>query len=61
MADAPEVHIGENSPYQVAYKLTREIFSLVEDKALSEITRKEYLDTYAQCLDAVLGNVVSYS
>lgn len=55
MADAPAVHIGENSPEEVAYKLLRTIASSEGkslgsnlDKATAE--RKWLLDTYAECL-----------
>lgn len=49
MADAPAVHIGENSPEGVAYKL---MLSLAQADAN---TRKEALELYAECLDAVRG------
>ena len=61
MADAPVVHIGENSPEQVAHTLMREI-ALVEQKSISsgqvqtgwtKADRKYILDTYAECLNAV--------
>jgi hypothetical protein len=53
MADAPVVHIGENSPEQVAYKLYRDI--RLEEKK-SNADRKYVLDTYAECLEAVRGH-----
>jgi hypothetical protein len=60
MADAPVVHIGENSPEQVAFKLM-EIIANHEDKVLRGSTsgptkkadRKWILDTYAECLATV--------
>lgn len=59
MADAiPVVHIGENSPEEVAYKLLKTIASN-ERKTLSgnmepaSADRKWLLDTYAECLIAV--------
>ena len=60
MAEAPVVHIGENSPEQVAYRLLHDI-ARVEDKLThpSEdnpqrtADRKYILDTYAECLMAV--------
>lgn len=60
MADAPVVHIGENSPEHVAYRLLRDIAG-VEGKAkgpgytMAEADRKWILDTYAECLDTVKG------
>lgn len=59
MADTPVVHIGENSPEQIAYKLLQTIASN-EGKSLhssvagkSTADRKWLLDTYAECLLAV--------
>ena len=56
MADAPVVHIGENSPEQVAYKLLQ-IIALNEGKHLQPSSaatnhpdKKWVLDTYAECL-----------
>ena len=57
MADAPPVvHIGENSPEQVAYRLMKDILGY--DKAPSSdanVVRKHILDLYAECLVAVRG------
>jgi hypothetical protein len=57
--DTPIVHIGENSPEQVAYKLLQ-IIASNEEKTLSIGTshkatanRKWLLDTYAECLSTV--------
>ena len=52
MSDAPALHIGENSPEEVAYKLTRAIataggINILTAKATS---RAWILKTYAQCL-----------
>ena len=60
MADAPAVHIGENSPEQVAFKLMEKIAAVErvgfyahasgQDKPA---TRSWILDTYAECLQTV--------
>jgi hypothetical protein len=47
MADQPVVHIGENSPEAIAYKL----FHLLE--SADETNRKKALDIYAECLKLV--------
>ncbi len=60
MADAPVIHIGENSPEEVAYKLLQTIASQ-EGKSLmsspvggaAKADRKWLLDSYAECLLAV--------
>lgn len=59
MADNTTVHIGENSPEQVAYRLFRHVAD-AEDKILVQgsargeaATRKWIIDTYAECLYAV--------
>ena len=64
MADVPVVHIGENSPQQVAYKLLEQI-AKVEKKVFyhqshrdsddTTADRKWILDTYAECLYTVNG------
>jgi hypothetical protein len=46
MADQPIVHIGENSPEEVAYKL-------FHDLRADESERKKALDFYAECLETV--------
>ncbi|HXS50846.1 MAG TPA: hypothetical protein VN713_12085 [Sphingomicrobium sp.] len=55
MADSV-VHIGENSPEQVAYKLLNNI-AQAEKKTLvgadANVTREWILRTYAQCLRTV--------
>lgn len=60
MADT--VHIGENSPEEVAFKLLR-VIAIAEKKQLgswhssgAEPDRKWVLDAYAECVDAVRGN-----
>ncbi|MCL8000195.1 hypothetical protein M8994_18350 [Brucella sp. 21LCYQ03] len=63
MADKPVVHIGENSPEQIAYNLFKHIVD-VEDKRLSTserypekvATRQYILETYAEALKAVQGS-----
>ncbi len=63
MADASVVHIGENSPEQVAYKLLVHI-AATEDYWLrqhpvrgeKQPDRKWLLDTYAECLEATRGH-----
>ena len=61
MADAPVVHMGENSPEHVAMKLLVSIAGL-EDRRVHGLyggsvpaDRKWLLDTYAQCLEATKG------
>lgn len=69
MADQTTVHIGENSPEQVAFKLMQLIGS-AENKPLHHATpavsREWILTTYAQCLLTVktphlLGNHLAAS
>jgi len=52
MADAPVVHIGENSPEEVAFKLMRLIQSREGNPAKD---KKGILDLYAECLNTVQG------
>jgi hypothetical protein len=62
VADAPVVHIGENSPEQVAYKLLENVAS-VERKSFHKTENRDWtvadrnwiLDTYAECLQASKG------
>ena len=64
MADtAPVVHIGENSPEEVAYKLYRIVgdfegktTSFGQSKSGGGADRKYVLDLYAECLKAVRGH-----
>lgn len=58
------VHIGENSPEQIAYKLLERVAS-VEQKLMyatkqpgeSQVAdRKWILDTFSECLTAAKGN-----
>jgi hypothetical protein len=61
MADAPVVHIGENSREEIAYKLMKDIAN-VEKKTLhpnagqghTVADRSWILDTYAECLTATM-------
>lgn len=57
MADEAVVHIGENSPEQVAYKLMIDLRS-IENRypEHQQADRKWLLDTYAECLEAVKGH-----
>ncbi|WP_316158502.1 MULTISPECIES: hypothetical protein [unclassified Bradyrhizobium] len=63
MSDPAVVHIGENSPEEVAFKLLR-VIGAAEGKALASPTpqadREWILKTYAQCLLTVNapGNVM---
>jgi hypothetical protein len=50
MADTPVVHIGENSPEHVAYRLFEFVCSADKPQRFS---REWILDTYAECLLAV--------
>jgi hypothetical protein len=52
MADNIIVHIGENSPEQVAYKLMERVMA-IEGKQGTQLNRKYVLDTYAECLETV--------
>lgn len=62
MADQPVVHIGENSPEEVAFKLFCRI-GFLEKKTDAhgfivsggEADRRYILDTYAECLEAAKG------
>lgn len=55
MADAPVpvVHIGENSPENIAYKLLELIAQTEKTPPVTARDRKWILDTYAECLQAV--------
>ena len=63
MADVPVVHIGENSPEQVAYKLLIHV-AAAEGYMLrsgpsadgNKPSRQYILDTYTECLVAVRGH-----
>lgn len=64
MADTKTtIHLGENSPEHVAYKLLNHIAHL-ESKSLNgsidhperNASRKWLLDTYAECVNAVRGH-----
>jgi hypothetical protein len=62
MADKPVVHIGENSPEEVAYKLLVHVASAegyrlpLSPGGEKKPDRKWLLDAYAECIDAVQGN-----
>jgi hypothetical protein len=60
--NAPVVHIGENSPEQVAYKLLKDVanaegrpFTKEGGSGKTAADRAYILDTYTQCLEAVHG------
>jgi hypothetical protein len=56
MTDTLDVHIGENSPDQVAYKLLLLIGNVENKKLLSPATeadREWILRTYAACIGVV--------
>lgn len=62
MADQTVVHIGENSPEQVAYRLMHEIatvegvsFSRMPSQGNRKATREWILKTYVQCQFATRG------
>ncbi|MEX0955214.1 MAG: hypothetical protein WDZ83_08395 [Rhizobiaceae bacterium] len=62
MADAPVVHIGENSPEQVAFKLLATV-AHAEGKGIFGLTsgnekadRSYILGTYSECLQAARGH-----
>jgi len=52
MADAPDVHIGENSPEYVAYRLL-DLVRRNDPQYGGAKPKKELLDLYAECLNAV--------
>lgn len=62
MADNAVVHIGENSPEQVAYKLLQDVM-IAEARTIAPqgvngkqaVDRKWLLDAYAECLHATTG------
>ncbi len=62
MADEAVVHIGENSPEHVAYRLLKDV-AWAEEMATEydrfKGDRKWILNTYAECLEAVKGGRVS--
>ena len=59
MSDAPVVHIGENSPEQVAYRLMHEIATqegaAKGSHSVIERDRAYVLDLYHECFLAVRG------
>ena len=50
MADKPVVHIGENSPEYVAYKL---MLDIVRIEGKERHSKDEILNLYAECLHTV--------
>jgi hypothetical protein len=63
MTDTPIIHINENSPEQIAYKLflhivAREDVELAPGRGKWPVDRRWILSTYAQCLKAVKLGVV---
>ena len=64
MAEQTVVHIGENSPEYVAYRLMSDV-AHVENKVLfanptgssTSADREWILNTYAECLRAVKGGI----
>jgi hypothetical protein len=50
MADKPVVHIGENSPEHVAYKL---MLDIVRIEGKDRHSKDEILNRYAECLHTV--------
>ena len=64
MADNAVVHIGENSPENIAFKMMN-LIAAVENREPyghgdSPMTREWILKTYAQCRKAVSGNVSDF-
>lgn len=59
MAEKPVVHIGENSPEEVAYKLFTTISDVENRKLHGHMTgradREYILRTYYECLQVVRG------
>jgi hypothetical protein len=53
MAEQPAVHVGGASPEEVAYKMTFTIFQVLEGRKIGEVTREEFLNTYAACIHAM--------
>lgn len=63
MAENTTVHIGENSPEQVAYRLLQDVLHMEKKTTLPHMAsrdsggtltdRKYLLDAYAECLIAV--------
>jgi hypothetical protein len=58
MADAPVVHIGDNSPEYVAYLLLGRLLDIEERIGSS---RQSYLDAYAECLLTVKAPASRFS
>jgi hypothetical protein len=55
MADKLEVEVTGKSKYEVAHNVAINILTILEKKKLSDVTRKEYLHTVADAIDALHG------
>ena len=62
MADQPAMHIAENTPEHIAYRLLKDVMNLERMTLNAEpptgwktATRAYVLDTYLECIDAVRG------
>ena len=53
MADQPVVHIGGDSPEQVAHKLMKEV--AYRENLYDNFEREAYLSLYEECFRAVRG------
>ena len=53
MAGAPVIHVGENSPEHIAYKLLQDVLSA---ESPQKWTRQLLLDLYAECLLLCAGS-----
>ena len=53
MADQPVVHIGGDSPEQVAYKLMKDV--AYREKLYDNFSRDAYLGLYTECFSVVRG------
>lgn len=55
MADKVQVEVLGKSSAEVAHQMAIQILITVEGKKWEQITRKEYLNTHAQAVDALKG------
>ena len=55
MSENTVVHMGENSPEYVAYRLMMNVLDLEYREGAPRRTRSDFLNTYAECLYAVRG------
>lgn len=53
---SPVPRAGDNSPEYVAMRMAEIILIYIENGSWNRITREQYLDTYADCLETVRGN-----